>query len=382
MSSSSESLHKGHMRDNVYYDSSNTKKSMYRVERQAKLQIPFNSLNFGTTQIPFVIQNKDLVSHIVVAMQFAPGTLRPLPAENAIAQIQYQIGNSNQEQQYLNNAFLSKMTQFDSYEQRQFYLTNAGGNGGVIGANTWYYSVLNVPWSKLTRGKHGQKKLPIDTKLVASNLNIWLDLNDNTNVYSSGSPPAALVSAYIQPVYYTWVNPSDSLKLISVDMNTHQTVQNIYSYPIHYEKSFNFNISATGAQNITISGFLPGMITSISFYLLTSTFPITGALTNIQLQYNGDVLSRYDNSSYLEFNMVEKNTVDKFTVNSVDYFFYEIPFTQFNFYNNADNDYHYGPSYSSQNLQLLFNCAATGTLYLNVNYKKLLAFDGVTANII
>ena len=112
----------------------------------------------------------NLLSHCILAFTFAPGTLNPLPAENVVSQIQYQVGNSNQEQQAGKNAFLSKMLQFNTYEQRQFYLQQAGGNGGVIGANTTYYSILNLPWSKMCDNMY--KQLPLDTRMLSSNINI------------------------------------------------------------------------------------------------------------------------------------------------------------------------------------------------------------------
>lgn len=378
LSAASESLRVAKPYNNVYYDSSNTKKSMYNIERDNKQKIPFNSLNFGTTQIPFVIQNAQLLGPIIVSLTFPAGTLNPLPALNSLKKVSYQMGNSNIEDMYKGNLILSQLNQFNTLEKRQQYLANAGGAGGAIVASTTYYAVLSLPWSRMTR----KLRCPIDTKMLSSNITIYIDLEDSANVYSSVSPPAALVNAYIQPTYWKFLNSNDNMKLIGYDMEKGEQIQHIYTYPIVYEKPFNKVVSTTGTFLFDISGFLPGNVNSISFYLVT-TFPNSNRLSNIILTYNSDVLSRYDNNTYEEFNMIEKQTLDQYSVNSVVGYFYEIPLGQHNIFNNINpSDFEHGMALNSQTLQLQFDNSATGTLFYTINYRKVIAFDGLTANII
>jgi hypothetical protein len=377
LASSSESLHRGALIDNVYYDGSNLMKSQYKVERDAKNKFPLSSLNFGTEQIVISIPNNHLMSHIVGSLTFPAGTLYPLPALKAIKKVTYQLGNSNDEELNMENILLSQMSQFDTHELRQYYLDQLGGAGGVIATATTYNVVINLPWSKMTR----KKKLPIDTKLLSGNIIIKIDLASADAVYSSASPPSALTKAYLQPVFYKWINPNDSLKLIGVDMSTGNQISHIYAYPCHYEKGFKIANMSNGDNVVDIKNFLPGMIDSITFCVLT-TFPNTNRLSNIKITYNADDLSVYGENIYEQMNIVEKNNVDQYTVNSVVSYFYEIPFSQFNFYNNMDSDYHYSSAFNTQTLQLAFTTSATGTLVYNINYKKMLVFDGVTANIL
>lgn len=381
LSSATESISSGMMYNNLYYDSSNCKKSHYKVVRDNKYKLPFTTLTFGSTQIAFVIQNLNLMGALNLALTYGPGTLNPLPVLNTLAKISYQIGSSQVEDLYKNNNILDQMLQFYTNEKRSQYIANVGGNGGVISANTTYFATIDVPWSKMLR----KMRLPVDTRMLSSNITIYIDLEIATNVYSSGTPPASLVSGYIQPEFLQFVNSSDNMKLIGYDVETRQQVQSIYAYPITYTKAFNKLISASGPQSIDITSFLPGMVGSIAFcFLPTGSSPGTYTqLSDLLLTYNGDVLSRYDGLIYNQFNLVEKNTQDIFQLNSVNEYIYEIPLGQHNMYNNlTPASYEYSMSLNSQTLQLAFTCSAAGTIYYNIMYRKNIIFDGVTANIV
>lgn len=380
-------LHNGRPYNNVYYDSSNYKADKYDIGRMYKHYISNSAINFESTDVTFPINSGNLlVDHIIAEVKInASGStqavLNRLPCRQALNKIKFQIGQSNQEVQDKYHSWLSQMNQCATKEQRDRIVANEEIESLTIaaGSNATYYSILNLPWSKVTR----DIKRPVDMQMLQNNMLIQFDLGTNAQIYSQGgSGITALNSLRIFPLYKRFINPNESMKLVSMNQSTGILESKIYSYPINYEKAYTETISSTGAQSVDLKSFIPGRINSILVALFTSEANMTAEqLTAISLTWNADVQSQFDGKIYGQVCNAEKKIEDIYTINSVNSYFYEIPLSQYAVNMKVD-DYKYAPNFLNQTLKLNFTNSSTGTLKIIYNYSKFLVFDGVTANIV
>lgn len=140
----------------------------------------------------------------------------------------------------------------------------------------------------------------------------------------AASAPAALDRAQLQVKQEVLTDTSDQLAR-RVDMNSHAL-----TFPLPYfcqqETQVN-NIPAAANQSVSLTGFRAGEVKQIVLWFTPTTLggapnaqtPGSGnyqplnwsQLTDIQLLYNGEVFSRFDNVSWQLWNVVEDQKVSQ-----------------------------------------------------------------------
>jgi hypothetical protein len=150
---------------------------------------------------------------------------------------------------------------------------------------------------------------------------------------AAGNPaaaaPASLASASLQVKQEMLTDTSDTLAR-RVDMNSHAM-----TFPLQYfcQQETQVAIAGTGAQSVNLTGFRAGEVKQIVLWFTPTTVGGAGnaqtpgsgnynplywtPMTDIQLQYNGEIFNRFDSGSYALWNVVEDqktSTVNNYTI--------------------------------------------------------------------
>lgn len=326
---------------------------------------PFQSLNFGSQGILITVNNSSMIADTYVQMTFAAGTLRQVPAMLAIQRIDYQVAGSQVITVQGQDMFLYALDSVEDGTKRAELLTQAGGNGGVIAADTTYYCPLVFPWSQI---RSQTKKLPLDTTLFNGPVKIFIYLNTAANVYSSGGPPASLVGAQ---VVMRMADLSDqSQRLMLGDKNlaySHAYLQSFISTPVT-------PASTSTVNTVYLSGFRSGdllgvLIAGIDVANLNTNIFQYNTLKNVKMLINGITLVQYDQDNYKMQNLFENNVPCKITLNSVDYYYIHVNFSH-RAMKQADFglSQQYGLNASNQLLQLDFTSSSTNAQVIRCVY--------------
>jgi len=304
-----QSIRPGEMKDTYYAGETNTCKQAYPNVVNHRFVQDFTNLGSGSSQ--FVISPNQGVSDIICSFTLptqASTTGLSLAngwGYNMINRVSVRYGSSAQffwtgQQILLQNMIDSETnTKIDQ-------LVSLGGNfatgASVNGAKAYVY--LKLPHNSI---RANGKPLPFSSDLLVQPIVITIELFSAAAAFvqfgaSPATPSGVLASAQLQVKQEMMADSSDLLAR-RVDMN-----REAYTFPLPYfcQQEVQVLCANGGAQSVNLTGFRAGEVRSILLWLTLNSqtqgtvwYPIT-ALT---LTYNGEVFSRFDNSSSQLWNL-------------------------------------------------------------------------------
>lgn len=398
------SIRPGEMVDTYYYGDSNTEKQAYPAVVNTRFVQNFTQLGAGSSQ--FVISPNMGVSDIVCAFQTpatAPGnTNYTLLALNQgwgyslINRVSVRYGSSAQyfftgQQIFLQNLFDCENGPKQDAVLQQGGQSVAGANCG----NQYAYVYLKLPHNSI---RSQGKPLPFPSDLLVQPIVITVELfalnsimiNQSANPASQqlAIAPAALQSATMQVKQEMLTDTSDTLAR-RVDMNTHAA-----TVPLMYFAQQEIQVQvAVGAdpnnQSVNLTGFRAGEVKAICLWLTNANQnnPGTGLyaplnwpfLNSVQLTYNGEVFTRYDQGSSVLWNLSENerqtaisvglNTAGSVATSTAVSYWTECPFAQVYKVTERDSKLVHGKPILNAVVNLQFNApAANATFILHAMY--------------
>jgi hypothetical protein len=351
-------MHPGSLSENVYpiADAEISKEKRKALYYNRFIQ-PFQSLSFGAQGILLTINNVANLSDTWLDLTFAAGTLRPLAAFNTIQRLDFQVGGSQVITVQGSDLMTFILDQAENGTKRTEIQALAGGDGGAIVANTTYYMPLALPWSNIRA--LSVDKLPFPADLLSGPVKIFVYLNAAANVYSSASPPSALVSASLHMRVCDMSNQSDKMVLQNEILN----------YPYAYLQSFVSSpvtpASTTTNNTIYMNGFRSGnlvgiLIRSIDVANIPTDPYKFNTLKEVKILLNGTILFQFDSDNYKIANLYHNSEPCKITVNGVSYYYIHINFSSTAIKNKSFGlNYMHGIDFTNQLVQLDFQSSST-----------------------
>lgn len=363
MPSISEQIHPSanHI-DNVYPLGMHLNKSKRNAVYYNRAIYGFSTLNFGGT-VNIQLNNNALYSDTYISLTFGPGTLRQLPAYQAIKRIEYIVSGSQPISLNMEDMMLFNLDQAETDGKRSEQISLAGGNGGVIAANTTYYIPLAFPWSKIACAN----KLPFDSTLCGQ-VKLYIYLNDSSAVYSAGAQ-SALVAGTVIMRMAELPNSEDKIVLApnQVLNYPHPFLQSFVSVPFTPASTTTVNpVYLTGFRSGSLVGLLMRSIDVSNYVNARHVFNL---MSNIKITLNGAVLYQYDNENWKLATLFENKLPTKVTVNSVDYWYVHVNFTQTAMKNKDFGlEYQHGVDYRNMQVLVEFTSASTNQQVLECCY--------------
>jgi len=363
----SHKLHPGHEHENIYpiADSAVEKDKRKALYYNRFIQ-PFTSLSFGAQGILIQINNAQSLSDTWLDLTFGAGTLRAMPAFNAIQRIDYQFAGSQLITVQGSDYMLFCLDQAENGTKRQEIINLAGGNGGVIAANTTYYAPLMLPWSNIRA--LAVDKFPFPADLLSGPVKLFIYLNSSSNVYSSVSPPASLIGAEYHMRVCDLQDQDQKLKLGSEILN----------YPYTYLQSF-VSTPVTPATTSTVntvylSGFRSGnlvgvLLRSIDVANQSISPYLFNTLSDVKMLLNGQVLMQFNYQDYKTANLFHNSEPCKLTIGGTDYYYIHVNFSSTAIKNKSFGvEFMGGIDFTNQLVQLDFTSASTNVQVIQALY--------------
>jgi hypothetical protein len=407
--STQQALIPGKCVDLYYPDPETAEKQCFRTSINTKFTQQFANLGGGVSV--FTIPPQNGVQDVILTFQLPAGTSTGLAVPRGwgyalIKQISYRIGGSSQYfmtgAQMLQAALRNcpnAQARDDLYSLGGSYLS-AATTPLVGAAGNYAYVWLQLPF---TTPSASGKKVPLPTDLLTQQVQITIELNPLSSIYSvnGGTIPGggALASAEFQVQQVALANQGDALAR-RVDMTTHSL-----SYPCEFvQQELAVNLANTAAvQTISLTGFRSGEVKSIQVWLTKDSDDVaTGrnplkwyAPLDLQLTYAGDVYSRFSSGSSALWNLVNSRMTPRVAAVSInfaggayvpsasDFAWAELPFGQAYVPETAHSVYLAGKEITNGIVQLQLrtpSAAADWVLHASYVYNSVIVFSQGTAD--
>lgn len=294
--------------DDVYYSAINTRVDLSEVTfNNGRLSLALPGLTFGgSSQV--VIPNSSLLSEVYLHLELDLGSAANVTLPRgwgyaALASINYQMGSSNANQQQISGQSVWQIisAQCETAEKRS-EMFHLGGEEilsptGIVSADL----LLPLPWSTAC----GEEKLPIDTNMLSSPIYVTVNTNIAQQwIGGSGVKPSAFRSANILCRMGDMSNKDQSL---GPYMKRDPTL--IYGYPFIHTQTFsianiNFaqiDVPLTSILNADLVGLIFGVVKASDYQPSGGNSPNPfnyQELVDIQILYNGQVMSNFPGQSY------------------------------------------------------------------------------------
>lgn len=318
------SIRPGEMVDTMYYGETNLEKQAYPAVCNTRFVQAFTNLGAGSSQ--FVISPamgiSDIVLQFVTPANAVLGTYTGL-ALNAgwgyslINRVSVRYGSSSQYFWSGSQVLLQNLIEAEN----NFKADTIVALGGTAGAGVNLASAggcgtstalvyLKLPHNSV---RASGKPLPFPSDLLVQPIVVTVELFSLASIMvqqvggAIATAPVQLALAQMQVKQETLTDSSDQLAR-RVDMNT-----NAYTYPLSFfcqqETQVQVTTSATSLTNtVNLTGFRAGEVKSIILWLtLAGATQTAGSgsyapqtwvqISNLQLQYNGEIFTRYDGAS-------------------------------------------------------------------------------------
>jgi len=311
----------GACEDIYYYSGETSKKQCWATTQNTKYQQNFANMSGGTSV--FTLSPSNGVQDVIIVFK-----TQPFPAGTAanvalprgwgyslINRVSFRYGGSSQffisGDQLLQNALRRQPSRSTAND-----ILTLGGNG-VVGSilETAQYALVVLTLPHSTPSGVG-KAFPFPSDALTQQIQITCELNNVADMFTNTSGSAlngagsSLASAYFQVQQVMLNNQGDALAR-RVDMST-----NAYSYPCEFvQQKVTVPLVANNTQSITLTGFRSGEVKSIELWLVSSSAtsgtaknPLCWVLPDsVQLTYQGDIYSRYENRSSALWNLINGN---------------------------------------------------------------------------
>ena len=329
------SIRPGEMVDMMYPGETNILKEAYPAVVNTRFVQAFTNTGAGSSQ--FIISPGAGVSDIILQMTTPAGTYTNTALTDGwgytlINRVSVRYGSSAQYFFSGPQVFLQNVLDAEN-NGKVDQLLKIGGTAvaqGVSGgnlANNTAFVYLKLPHNSC---RASGKPLPFPSDLLVQPIVITVELLALNSILinlAAGNPnlaaPAALAAAQLQVKQEVLTDTSDQLAR-RVDMNSHALT---FPLPYFCQQETQVAISGTGQQVINLTGFRAGEVKQIVLWFTPTTLGGAGnaqtpgsgnyqplnwsAMTDIQLLYNGEVFSRFDNASYQLWNVVEDQKVSQ-----------------------------------------------------------------------
>ena len=333
------SIRPGEMKDLMYPGETNICKQAYPSVVNTRFVQNFTNLGAGSSQ--FVISPNggvsDMILQLVTPTAGATYTNIALPSGwgySLINRVSVRYGSSAQYFFSGTQVWLQNVLDAENNPKVDQLLSLGGAAavaGAAAGATAFVY--LKLPHNSC---RASGKPLPFPSDLLVQPIVITVELFALNAVMinqAGGNPaasaPASLLSASLQVKQEMLTDTSDTLAR-RVDMNSHAMT---FPLPYFCQQETQVAIAGTGQQNVNLTGFRAGEVKQIVLWFTPTTVggaanaqtPGSGnynplywtAMSDIQLQYNGEVFNRFDSGSFAMWNAVEDqklSTVNNYTV--------------------------------------------------------------------
>jgi hypothetical protein len=391
------SIRPGEMVDLYYNGETNTAKQAYPSVCNTRFVQNFTQLGAGSSQ--FVISPNGGVSDIV--MQFTtPASTGSIYTQLALSsgwgyslinRVSVRYGSSaqyfwNGVQVYMQNLLDCE----NSVKQDQINSLGGAALAGAACGNAVAYVYLKLPHNS---PRSAGKPLPFPSDLLVQPIVVTVELFALNSIMTAqggniGLAPTALQNAQLQVKQEMLTDSSDQLAR-RVDMNSHA-----YTFPLPYfaQQVTQVQVTTSGSsltQNVNLTGFRAGEVLRVVLWLTTATAANVGSgtyaplnwqlMNNVQLLYNGEVFTRFDQGSSQLWNLVENEKISAVNIinqnspavssSPVVAYWTECSFAQINKNVKRDNTLVHGKPILNAVVQLQFDAPALNTSYiLNAMY--------------
>ena len=330
------------MVDSYYYGETNLQKQAYAAVVNTRFVQQFTNLGGGSSQ--FIISPQQGVSDIIVELVmpaigsngFSSATGYALPTGwgyGLVNRLSVRYGSSAQYFWSGSQMLLQNLMDCENNTKVDAILAQGGAasfgaagtaNGGPVpGAKAYLY--LKLPHNSC---RADGKPLPFASDLLVQPIVVTIELFAPTAVFITqtgatalpGTGPTQLQSAQLQVKQEMLTDTSDLLAR-RVDMNSHA-----YTFPLMYfaqqETQVQCQAGSQGVpQTVNLTGFRAGEVRSIQLWLTPNVVPIVNiantpgsgsylpqvwpGLQHIQLTYNGEIFSRFDDGTNQLWSLVQ-----------------------------------------------------------------------------
>jgi hypothetical protein len=325
------SIRPGEMVDMMYPGETNILKEAYPAVVNTRFVQAFTNAGAGSSQ--FIISPGAGVSDIILQMTTAAGTYTNTALTDGwgytlINRVSVRYGSSAQYFFSGPQVFLQNVLDAENNGKVDQLLKIGGTTAlGAACAGATAFVYLKLPHNSC---RASGKPLPFPSDLLVQPIVITVELLALNSILintAAGNPasssPTALASAQLQVKQEVLTDTSDQMAR-RVDMNSHALT---FPLPYFCQQETQVAIAGTGAQVVNLTGFRAGEVKQIVLWFTPTTLggaanaqtPGSGnyqplnwsGMTDIQLLYNGEVFSRFDNASYQLWNVVEDQKVSQ-----------------------------------------------------------------------
>jgi hypothetical protein len=329
--------------ENVYQETSNTRKSRTPVVNSQVVKDLFTSMNInGNSQTTIDLPQGPLLSHALVALEFSAATLNAIAAStkaaylspawgyDCIDYIQIKTGGNTQLRVYGRQLKIKALEDCETKEKRDALLALGGKEwlGGNVGTKNYIaYVHVYLPWSNISASKY----LPYDSGILTKPISLQFQFNSNLKIFSFSQVDASLIiptlptqfdQAYfmIQTALMA-LGPAESIRpAVGPNGEAQYNYGWIYPSPFTSEQFQGVPQSSNTRKLIRLQDFQNGNIQSMTIYLervSTGGNVISGGpsypdapftsmahnqtnyapISNIEIKYGGQTIYRSDDLS-------------------------------------------------------------------------------------
>ena len=321
--------------ENVYQETSNTRKSRTPVVNSQVVKDVFNSSNIqggGYTSIDLV--QGPLLSHAMVCLKFSMAEmnalvtagkrvyLRPGWGYRCINNYQILTGGNTQLRVYGRQLQTKVWEDCETKEKRDAVMTLGGPeyNGSLLTEDLVAYVHIYLPWSNISASKY----LPYDSGILTKPIRLQFEFASNLQIFSFAQADYAAIypllpTAFLENYFMTQtalmaLGPGESIRpAVGPNGQSQYNYGWIYPSPFTSEQFTGVPASSGALQSVRLQDFQNGNVQSITLYLERLTLGATGAdipisqcpnseivyedITNVTITYGGQVVYRADDAT-------------------------------------------------------------------------------------
>jgi len=387
----SRHLHPGQV-ESIVHPLHHVIKAKERMYTSNKYLQSFNSLAFGSGQIPLSIPREQVIHGVTVNMTFqgvhAADALDAMPGYNAIDRIDYKMAGSTLYSYDGPSLFHIARSMCSTSDQVTELVSLAGGPiAQVLGIATLQTSIfIPLPWSRLNAAFVQKARYGVDSSILEQPIQIFISLKPAARVYTVNTGAnSALAAANFRILGSNYLYNEDRM----LPKEGH-----LFSFPCFYYQPFqtaSFTpASATDNISTQFTGFRKGGLVGLLLNSIdnanssgTAGFKLN-QIRNLRIQFNGvNVYYEYGNDARMTqlTNSLSPATYAAYsqTNRTHEVWFSNLParYSQFNFMS--------GLNLSSQTLTADFTIAdSTNAQKLQVIYvyRAMLCYNAHTAELV